>query len=1681
MNLFGFERSEIDSALALLLSVSVKATFLAIAFWGILVLFRVRSVTVRHHVWSLVLFSMLLMPAMVFVVPAVALPAGFPSYPALTVPSKSSIEDRPDENPATPLALSRPLDSAVGQIETPDEVAPSGLDDSAVGMQAGAVDVALPVVPAVDPVEHNLTTAVRGSSLLLAVTVIYALGVFLLSVRMIIGFIQCKYLVRRSRPVVLASDVEVPETPARIVESDDLSVPVTLGLWRPMIILPTDWKTWDNTLLQTAIAHEAEHVRRRDTWVAFIATCNTVLYWFHPLSWLLRRNITELAEQACDDEVIRATGHRTAYAQILVDMASRLATEAPRYQPTGIGMAKTAFVELRVGRILDSRRPLGSRLNSLLSAVLITVIAGAATITAGLSPAPAVAGAQEAIAAPPVAPTVAQPAAADPPAPTQKTDQEPISGRVVTENDSPVPDAEVRMLTWTGNTHYKTTTTRTNEQGEFRFDEFDEGKHRLAAYVYDQNLSSRTEQYKGEIAEPGQKTVVLKLQKVPAMKVTARSAEASQPIPGARVRLTWTDVERDYLTDAKGEVTIRGLTPATWTIEVQAKDYAEQVHAVNLSGSETVEVTANLEPGAELSGIVRNEAGEVLPGAGVSVFPSGMRGEQIEYMVTNEKGEYYFEYLPIDRLSLHVSKADYQRLQQDVVISVAAGESQTQDLTLIPRPDGGSIQGAVVDSAGAPVVGAVVGNQGSSSNDVRTTTTDAKGLFRLDHVFQRFDGHQLTVKAKGYAPQQHRFTPGTKEKPGTIAISLKPGHSVAGKVVNEKGQPLSGVWIVADEPSGDGLELNQTTTSDPNGKFSFDSLSDDIPFDFRKSGYSPIEDKQIPLDGKDDVIVMMLEEGVLRGKVVDDETGEPISPFIVHITHSPDREPSDPSGSLSGARVFGGETFAVPDGTFRMGDLSQGMPVQVSVEAANCERRVVRRMVATSFEDSKVVEFRLVRIDNSAFFPVGGQFLNESAKPVPNAELRLIVTSQKRPFPRDKFPFNWEMIQSGQVADTDVVLQFLKTTTDAEGRFEFPQVRSGKDIELLWWGPGISQGRLAGIAELKTEQRATLSIQTVTAGIVRGVIDATTFPDVSDVSLMSQDGDRGSHHSHGGQPPAADGSYEIRDVPPGEYELQIYGPLFRERDAGLSRNVIKRTPVTVKSGETVTLNIGPENSKPVVPIKEKEPAASLTPVKPKADAPMKEEDPDAAAIDPDTDIIVIGRVTDDTGTGLINARLWVSLTPIGDECVQATTDNGGSYSLRIPADAVRPAVLIRGWTIWCYAEGRQIAAASVYPQVKRASRKPVEFALKPVSDTGFDVKTTAGAAVPNARVEPFHFLASSYDIIPEPLRKIIGTKTNENGRALLSAMGREGFLTVQVAAEGYGIQKLRLKDSAQEPAVRTITLRPTGRVEGRLISDNPEVIRNAKFYVSQDDYRGKHTYGTALVVTDLEGRFVVPEFPEGKIELAPGAINHAFPLRPRIPSKLQVYAGDTTTVEIPYEATVRLHGRVQTKTDSKPIDGGLVSVSFGSFRQREHVFTDADGRFEVNVLPGLVRQQLISLPEKYADWTEDGAGWLRRINVPGNADSFELPPLELVENLKRTGRLLNADNQPVSDVMIMAVSNNRNYGGTTTTDAQGDFVLRIPESVQIDNYRVIVERGNPTIHAKVITESPLVLQLPADL
>jgi len=132
--------------------------------------------------------------------------------------------------------------------------------------------------------------------------------------------------------------------------SNRITVPVTIGLFRPVIILPASWTDWDNATLSAALTHEQTHARRRDPLILLVAAINKALFWFHPLAWWIERRLAALAEEVADEACLRKFGDRESYAAILLDMARVVSANRGRL---AIAMARSSNVSRRIGRILS--------------------------------------------------------------------------------------------------------------------------------------------------------------------------------------------------------------------------------------------------------------------------------------------------------------------------------------------------------------------------------------------------------------------------------------------------------------------------------------------------------------------------------------------------------------------------------------------------------------------------------------------------------------------------------------------------------------------------------------------------------------------------------------------------------------------------------------------------------------------------------------------------------------------------------------------------------------------------------------------------------------------------------------------------------------------------------------------------------------------------------------------------------------------------------------------------------------------------------------------------------------------------------------------------------------------------------------------------------------------------------
>ncbi len=114
-----------------------------------------------------------------------------------------------------------------------------------------------------------------------------------------------------------------------MLRSETLPVPVTIGLFHPVIILPEPLLREGNIdLLTSAIGHEFIHVARRDYLLNFIYELLFVPISFHPAAALLRRRVKQTRELCCDELVAERILNAEVYARSLVTTRQLRATSA---------------------------------------------------------------------------------------------------------------------------------------------------------------------------------------------------------------------------------------------------------------------------------------------------------------------------------------------------------------------------------------------------------------------------------------------------------------------------------------------------------------------------------------------------------------------------------------------------------------------------------------------------------------------------------------------------------------------------------------------------------------------------------------------------------------------------------------------------------------------------------------------------------------------------------------------------------------------------------------------------------------------------------------------------------------------------------------------------------------------------------------------------------------------------------------------------------------------------------------------------------------------------------------------------------------------------------------------------------------------------------------------------------
>jgi TonB family protein len=291
---------------------ALKSTAVLGVAWLVALVLRRRSAAARHVAWTAALSAILLMPLLALSIPGLQIPARV--LPEVVFQSSASVTPAAGA-PSAAAPAARAIASA------PSRWVPDWRLGLLLLWGIGAANSLAQMLAALAAVRRARRSARRfdDSSLCRA----------------------------SSRALGIERDVEV-------LEGAKGSMPMTFGIRRPVIFMPSDAAHWTEDRRRIVLLHELAHVRRGDGWLHWIARTALALYWWNPLAWKAWREFLDERERAADDLVLNSGASASAYADHLLCIA-RSMRFSPGFAWAAVSMARQSQLEGRLKAILDSR------------------------------------------------------------------------------------------------------------------------------------------------------------------------------------------------------------------------------------------------------------------------------------------------------------------------------------------------------------------------------------------------------------------------------------------------------------------------------------------------------------------------------------------------------------------------------------------------------------------------------------------------------------------------------------------------------------------------------------------------------------------------------------------------------------------------------------------------------------------------------------------------------------------------------------------------------------------------------------------------------------------------------------------------------------------------------------------------------------------------------------------------------------------------------------------------------------------------------------------------------------------------------------------------------------------------------------------------------------------------------
>lgn len=168
-----------------------------------------------------------------------------------------------------------------------------------------------------------------------------------------------------------------------IREVSDLSAPATAGWLRPLIMLPEDWPTWDDSERRAVLAHELAHINRRDYGVGLVARLAVILNYYHPVVRWLSNRLQLQQELAADAIGAEVAGGRGVYLRALSSLALRQEGRVSHWPARSFLPARGTLIR-RIAMLrcenTCNRRPWSVTKKIIAASMLLSVATGVASL-----------------------------------------------------------------------------------------------------------------------------------------------------------------------------------------------------------------------------------------------------------------------------------------------------------------------------------------------------------------------------------------------------------------------------------------------------------------------------------------------------------------------------------------------------------------------------------------------------------------------------------------------------------------------------------------------------------------------------------------------------------------------------------------------------------------------------------------------------------------------------------------------------------------------------------------------------------------------------------------------------------------------------------------------------------------------------------------------------------------------------------------------------------------------------------------------------------------------------------------------------------------------------------------------------------------------------------------------------